>query len=230
MQKKTLNSFDDRSKLLLGEKFGMMKNFKFAICGVGGVGSIIPLSLVRSGVKKLILVDFDKVDPSNLNRQLAYNANDIGKSKVNVLKTKLESLRDDLSLDIIEKRIDEDFDFSIFNNCDYVFDCIDDFDAKVNLIIYCLKHDIKIISSLGMGNRLDSSKIVITTLNKTFDDPLARKLRYVLKTRGVDIKKLLVSFSTEHPIISGNKISSMVFVPNVAGLIMASHVINELLN
>ena len=110
-----------------------------------------------------------------------------------------------------------------------VFDCIDDVPAKIELITYCLENDIKIISSLGMGNRLDSQKVIITTLNKTHDDPLARKLRYELKKRNLDLKKLLVSFSTEKPIIKGNKVASIFFVPNVSGLHMASKVLNILL-
>jgi len=230
MQKKTLNNIDNRTEMLLGDNFKKLSAFKFAVCGVGGVGSIIPISLVRSGVKNIVIVDFDTVDESNLNRQIAYDTNDIGKAKVICLKEKLIDLREETRIDSINKRIDPNFDFSVFDDCDYVFDCIDDLQAKIELIKYCLNKNINIISSLGMGNRVDPTKIEVTTLNKTHDDPLARKLRYELKQEGMDIKKLKVSFSSEIPIIKSNKVSSMVFVPNTAGLIMTSYVVKELLN
>ncbi|MFA6755933.1 MAG: ThiF family adenylyltransferase [Bacilli bacterium] len=229
MSKQIIDDFDGRTKLLLGEKFDKIKEFKFVICGVGGVGSIIPLTLVRTGVKNITIIDFDKVDASNLNRQIAYDKNDIGLLKVDALENKINLLRDDVKVNKIEKQIDNNFDFSIFDDADYVFDCIDDIPAKISLIKYCYEHKIKIISSLGMGNRLNPSKIIISTLDKTYGDPLAKKIRTLLKKENVDISKIVVSFSYEKPIIKDRIISSIAFVPNESGLLMTSFVLCELL-
>ena len=87
-----LERFDDRSKLLLGDDFELIKNFKIAVIGIGGVGSIVPISLVRSGVKNILIVDGDKVDETNLNRQIAYDFNDLNLFKVDALKNKLLNL------------------------------------------------------------------------------------------------------------------------------------------
>lgn len=223
-------SIDSRSELLLGESFNKLKNKKIAVCGIGGVGSIIPLSMVRSGISNFVLVDFDKVDITNLNRQICYDTLDIDKYKVDAMMDKMQLIRNNIDVVAYKSKICKTFDFSIFDNCDYVFDCIDDLEAKVQLIKYCVDKKIKIISSLGMGNRLDSCCVKITKLNKTTGDPLARKLRYLLKNEGVDLKEILVSFSIESPIIKGKVIASMVFVPNASGLAMASYATRDLLN
>ncbi len=222
--------FDDRTKLLIGEdNLKKLMTKKVAVCGNGGVGSIIPLVLLRSGILDFILVDFDKVDRSNLNRQIAYNLNDVGKLKSEALSLHLKELRKEVNTLVIDKKIDNNFDFSIFDSCSYVFDCIDDIKAKVLLIKYCKSKGIKIISSLGMGNRLNSTEIIITKLNKTTSDPLAKKLRYLLKESNVDISNIIVSFSKEKPIIKSRIVSSMAFVPNASGLAMASYALRDIL-
>ncbi len=222
--------FDDRTKLLIGEdNLKKLMTKKVAVCGNGGVGSIIPLVLLRSGILDFILVDFDKVDRSNLNRQIAYNLNDVGKLKSEALSLHLKELRKEVNTLVIGKKIDNNFDFSIFDSCSYVFDCIDDIKAKVLLIKYCKSKGIKIISSLGMGNRLNSTEIIITKLNKTTSDPLAKKLRYLLKESNVDISNIIVSFSKEKPIIKSRIVSSMAFVPNASGLAMASYALRDIL-
>jgi len=229
MSKIISNDFDCRTKLLLGEYFDKMKDFNIAVCGIGGVGSIIPLSLVRSGIKNITIVDFDSVDITNLNRQLAYDLNDVGKFKVDAMETKLLALRKDLTIKKIQTKIDANFDFFIFNKCNFIFDCIDDISAKVILIKYCIDNNLNFISSLGMGNRLDSTKVTITTLNKTFEDHLAKKLRYLLKQENIDLKKVYVAFSNEKPLNRGRIVSSMIFVPNSSGLAMASFALTSLL-
>ncbi len=223
--------FDDRTKLLIGEEnVEILHTKKVAVCGNGGVGSIIPIALLRSGIYKFILVDFDKVDASNLNRQIAFSTNDLGKCKVDSLNSYMNNLRKEAETVSVFSKIDENFNFKIFNECDYVFDCIDDIRAKVLLIKYCKENNIKIISSLGMGNRLDPTKVIITKINKTTSDPLAKKLRYLLKEAGVDLSSVLVSFSLEKPIKKDKIVSSMIFVPNASGLAMASYALRDMLN
>lgn len=230
MQKAILNDLDSRTKLLIGEEnFLKLSNKKVAVCGLGGVGSIIPISLVRSGISNMVIVDYDTVDISNLNRQIAYDLNDVFKTKTDALEEKILLIRKEANIKKINAKIDSLFKFEVLNDCDYVFDCIDDLDAKVLLLKYCTCHNINVISSLGMGNRINSCKVAITKLNKTTGDPLARKLRYLLKIADVDISKIIVSFSNEEPIIRGRIISSMVFTPNASGLAMASFALEEML-
>ncbi len=225
-----MSTIDDRTKLLLSSSFDKLKDFKIAVIGLGGVGSIIPLVLVRSGFLNLIIDDFDTVDITNLNRQLAYDLNDLGKPKSLVIRDKIFNIRKNLNVLTLNEKIDDNFNFDLLKDCDYIIDCIDDIEAKILLIKYAISNNIKIVSSLGMGNRLDSTKVVITKLNKTTSDPLAKKLRYLLKKENIDISKLYVSFSLETPIIKSNIISSMAFVPNASGLAMASFAIMDLLN
>lgn len=223
-------AIDDRTTLLLGQNnIDKLSTFKVCVLGVGGVGSIIPLTLVRSGIKKIKIIDKDVVDRSNLNRQMAYESIDVGKNKVDVLKEKLLKIRDDISITTSVQNIGKEFDFSILDDCDYVFDCIDDIQAKIEIIRYCQNKKIKLIVSLGMGNKLDPSKLIVTTLNKTTIDPLAKKMRYELKKNSVDISNINVVFSTETPIIKSRVISSIAFVPNAAGLLMVSYAIRDLL-
>lgn len=220
---------DSRTKLLLQEDFFKLNNNKIVVVGVGGVGSIIPISLVRTGIKKITIIDKDKVDPSNLNRQIAYNINDIGKLKVDALYSHLYEIQEDIKITKIPAKIDVNFDFSVFDKADYIIDCIDDIEAKVLIAKESFKRNIPLISSLGMGNRVDPSKVIITKLNKTTNDPLAKRFRYLLRKENIDLSKIDVAFSSETPIIKDKIISSVVFVPNSAGLNIASFVIRRII-
>lgn len=220
---------DSRTKLLLQEDFFKLNNKKIVVIGIGGVGSIIPISLVRTGIKNITIIDKDKVDQSNLNRQIAYNINDIGRLKVDALYSHLYEIQDDIKITKIPANIDENFDFGVLDEADYVIDCIDDINAKVLIAKETFKRSIPLISSLGMGNRVDPSKVEITKLNKTTNDPLAKKFRYLLRKENIDLSKIDVAFSSETPIIKDKIISSVVFVPNSAGLNIASFVIRRII-
>lgn len=220
---------DTRSKLLLGDDFNLIKNFKIVVIGLGGVGSIVPLSLVRSGVKNLLLIDGDKVEATNLNRQMAYFSQDVGHFKSEVLKEKLLEIREDINLEEKHIFIDKETDLSFLKGFDYIVDCIDDIEAKVLLAKFAINNDVSLIASMGTGNRLDPSKLIIIRLDKTSGDPLAKKFRYLLRKENVDLKKINVVASLEEPLVSGQVVSSMAFVPNAAGLLMSSYVIKELL-
>ena len=227
MQKESINS---RSEIILGkENIEYLSLKKIAVIGLGGVGSIIPLVLVRSNIRNIILIDNDFVNVSNLNRQIAYDQNDLGKPKVEALKEKLFNIRDDLEIEIYHKKIDANFDFDFLKDVNYVIDCIDDLEGKVLLTKYCYFHNIKIVNSLGMGYKLDPTNVEIISLNKTTTDPLAKKFRYLLKKENINISKIITAFSSEPIIIKGKEIGSMAFVPNAAGLALASFVIREII-
>ena len=220
-------SIEDRTKILLGPNYEKMGKIKVSIAGIGGVGSIIPLILARTGVKKFVLVDKDVVDSSNLNRQIAYDFQDINTRKIDAISKKIEKISPNIEISAHFSRIDDTFDFEIFKNSDFIVDAIDDLHAKVLLIKYALTNNIKIISSLGMGNRIDSTKVEITKLNKTTEDPLARKLRYLLKKEVLDISKIDVCYSKEKPIVKDKVIASIGTVPNAAGLAIVSEIIKK---
>lgn len=225
-----------RTISLLGEQdFDKIINKKVIIFGVGGVGAACAISLARIGLKKLTIVDYDRVDISDLNRQVFTNLNNVGMYKCIALKNYIKSINPKIVINFKIKKIlynVEDFDLKSY---DYVVDAIDLITAKINLIEYCFKNSIKIISSMGTGNRIDASKLEIIDIYKTSNDPLAKVLRSEFKKRGV--KKLDVVFSSEIPYIKSKRIqgknkstpSSISFVPPVAGYIMASHVIMKFL-
>ena len=221
-------SLDDRTRLLINQNnLDKLSKIKVLVVGLGGVGSIVPISLVRSGVKNITIIDKDKVEDSNLNRQIAYNFNDIGTLKSVALKKHLLEIRSDINVTEIH---DDIKNISFLNDkFDYVVDCIDDIKGKIHLIEYAFKNNIKIISSLGMGNRFDPTKVKITKLNKTTIDPLARKLRYELKKRNIDISLINVSFSEESPIIKDRVLSSMILTPYASGLALASYIIKDVI-
>ena len=220
-------AIEDRTKILLGPNYEKMGKIKVSIAGIGGVGSIIPLILARTGVKKIVLVDKDVVDSSNLNRQIAYDFQDINTRKIDAISQKIEKISPNIEISAHFSRIDDTFDFEIFKDSDFIVDAIDDLHAKVLLIKYALTNNIKIISSLGMGNRIDSTKVEITKLNKTTEDPLARKLRYLLKKESLDISKIDVCYSKEKPIVKDKVIASIGTVPNAAGLAIVSEIIKK---
>lgn len=222
-----MSDYLERSKQLLGdEKISLFSNKKILVVGIGGVGGTALEGLARSGFKKFIIIDSDEVDASNLNRQILYTANDIGKSKVDVAKKHLLSICEDLEIETIKAKIGEkSLDELIEGKIDFIVDAIDFVEGKLQIYDYALKNNIPFISSLGMGNRIDPEQVVLTTLNKTENDPLAKKIRYLAKQRGLDLKKIPVVFSKEVPLIKSPKPSSMIMVPSTAGLLITKYVL-----
>lgn len=219
---------DERNILLYKDNFKKLTELKVCVIGLGGVGSIIPIALIRTGLSSFLLIDKDNVEESNLNRQLAYDLSSIGLKKVDVLKEKLLNIRKEANIKILNKEINSSFNFEILNNYDYIVDAIDDINAKVLLAKYSFQNNLKLIVSLGMGGRIEPSKVKITTLNKTYNCPLARKYRYLLKKENIDISKIVVVFSDEEAIKKENlTIPSSFFVPNEAGLLISSYIVNE---
>ena len=216
---------------LLGEEaYQKLSHAHILVCGLGGVGGTALEALARSGVSSFTLVDFDKVAPSNLNRQILYTSNDIDKPKVEIAKKRILDINKSIKVVMINNKVSEELLKSMPKEYSYIIDAIDDIKGKVELVKFAFKNNIPIITSLGMANRLDPSKVVITSLNKTTIDPLARKLRYELKKAGIDTGKVDVAFSKEEPIKDGNNLHSMMMVPSASGLAIASHVIKQLIN
>lgn len=216
----------EREELLIANKINELKDKTVLIVGIGGVGGYVVESMARAGIGHLILVDFDTVDISNINRQLVALHSNIGKKKVEAYKERILDINPDCIIDIFDIFYNEDTKDIIFNNkIDYVIDCCDSLPSKVLLIKECYKRNIPIISSMGTGNKFHPEMFKIDKLKNTEYDPLAKKMRYLLK----DNKELLntmVIYSREQPTEYKGKIGSISYVPSVAGLLLTSYVIN----
>ena len=224
-----MSTYLDRSKELLGkDKIASFEDKVIMVVGLGGVGGTALNALVRSGFKHFIIVDHDKVDASNLNRQILYSPSDIGKSKVSVASKFVISFEGN-DVEGHELFIDEN-SLDLFKNkkIDFIVDAIDKIPSKLALIKFAQERNIPIIVSLGMGNRINPSDVILTTLNKTENDPLAKKIRYELRQMGVDLKTINVVFSSENPLVKNPQPSSMMMVPSTAGLLIAKHIIEKI--
>lgn len=231
------NNFTTRTSFLVGDDgIEKLKSSNVIVFGVGGVGSFTVEALARAGVGNLTIVDFDDVDITNINRQIPALHSTVGKYKVDVMEDRILDINPNINIKKIRSLYNKDTSDEILaERYDYVVDAIDMVSSKIHLIETCEKKGLKIISSMGMGNKLDPTKIVVTDIHKTSTCPLAKVMRKELRDR--DIKKLKVVYSTEQPIelkkkvMNGRKVTpgSVSFVPSVGGLIIASVIVNELL-
>lgn len=229
--------FKMRTGLIVGQEgLDKLEKANIIVFGVGGVGSFACEAIVRAGVGNITIVDFDDVDITNINRQIPALHSTVGKFKVDVMKERLLDINPNLNIKTVKDVYTAETSDKILNeNYDYVIDAIDMVTSKIHLIETCNKKGFKIISSMGMGNKLDPTKVVVTDIYKTHTCPLAKVLRRELKNR--QVKKLKVVYSTEQPvelkekIMNGRKLTagSVSFVPSVGGLVIASVVIRDLL-
>lgn len=239
-----------RTEILIGkENIEKLKNSSVIIFGVGGVGSFCVEAIARCGVSNIHIVDDDTISITNINRQIIATHSTIGKDKTEVVKQRILDINPNANVTISKIFYTKDTVNTIdLSKYDYVIDAIDTISSKILLVEEATKLNIPIISSMGTGNKLDPTKFVVSDIHKTSMCPLAKVMRYELKKRG--IKKLKVVYSTEKPIkpapinIDENAKStspfrdtnkrretpgSISFVPSVAGLIIASQVINDIL-
>lgn len=226
-----------RTELLIGkENLEKLKNAKVAIFGLGGVGSYVTEALARAGVLNFILVDKDEVDLTNINRQIIATYKTVGRPKVEVAKERILDISTAAKVETYQEFFMPDTKTKILDNSiSYIVDAVDTVTAKIELAVQANKINIPIISSMGTGNKLDSTKFEVADIFKTSVCPLAKVMRKELKARG--IKKLKVVYSKEEPIkpkeyaeIRGKQVpGSISFVPSVAGLIIAGEVIKDIM-
>lgn len=246
-----------RTKMLIGEEgIDKLKKARVAIYGIGGVGTYVAEGLVRAGIGHFLLVDDDTICESNLNRQLHATVDSIGRSKVEAMKERMESINPEVKIDTINS-------FVLYNNVDevvpieltYMVDALDTVTAKIALALKSKELEIPLISAMGTGNKFEPTMLKVSDLFKTNVCPLCKVMRKELKARGVS--KLKVVYSEEQPtkplfqpIDSGNSETlkdhnpeenqnkhkkratpgSMSFVPSVAGMIIASEVVKDILS
>lgn len=232
-----MNDIFSRTEILIGENsLRKLKDCRVAVFGIGGVGGYVTEALARSGVGAIDLIDNDTVSLSNINRQIIALHSTVGMLKTTVAAKRIKDINPEIvireiNVFVLPDNINE-FDFSAY---DYVVDAIDTVSGKIAIIEKAAKENVPVISSMGTGNKLSPTMFEISDIYKTSVCPLARVMRYELKKRG--IKKLKVLYSKEEPIKSATADSvnrksipgSVSFVPSVAGLIIASEVIKDMI-
>lgn len=238
-----------RNELAVGkEGVERMRQMTVAILGVGGVGSFAAEACARSGIGRIILVDKDDVDVTNINRQLVAYMSTIGRSKTEVMQERIKDINPDcevisLHMFYTEETADEFFSYEP----DYVIDASDTISYKIHLAIECLERGVKIISSMGAANKMDPTRFKIADISKTHTDPVAKVIRTRLRKAGFS-RGLPVVFSDESPVVIREDVvdtvgkpdapirkaemppASNAFVPSVCGLICASWVLNDIVS
>lgn len=221
--------FLNRLEILIGcEGIQTLANKSVFILGVGGVGGYVCDALARSGVGRLILVDPDIIDITNINRQIIALHSTIGKKKVEVMKERILDINPDCKVEVYDMFLANDLSILDKAGVDFVVDCCDTVSTKKNIITYCTSKDISFITCLGTAKKFNPSLLEITYLSKTYNDPLARILRKYVKDNHIT-SKIPVCFSSELP-ADVKELGSTAFVPSSAGLLIASYVICNLLS
>lgn len=226
-------NWTNRTELLIGkEAVRKLENAKVAVFGIGGVGSFVVEGLVRAGIGHLIIVDYDKYDITNINRQLGAMHSTIGKYKVDVMKERVLDINPNIKVEAYRPDEIEGGETSLVDSSiTYVVDAIDTMTNKIKLIEKAKKENVNIITATGAGNKLDPTKFEITDIYKTSVCPVCKILRKELKSR--NIKDLKVLYSKEIPKkvdVDGERIlGSISFVPSVAGLIIAGEVVKDII-
>lgn len=237
-----------RTELAIGvEGLDVLKKSTVAVLGIGGVGAMAVEGLARTGIGRIILIDKDVVDITNINRQIHALTTTVGQKKADLMCERIKLINPEcetiaLNMFYTEETYEELFKYDI----DYVLDASDTIIYKVHLIKECLRRKILILSSMGAANKMDPTKFEVTDISKTHMDPMARVIRHKLREQGIK-KGVKVVFSTETPVKpradvtekiapAGAKIrkakqppASNSFVPPVVGLIMVSVAVRELL-
>lgn len=236
-----------RNELAIGKAgLDILKKSSVAVLGIGGVGSFATEALARSGIGRLILVDKDVVDITNVNRQIHALLSTVGQSKVQLMKERIRDIHPDCEvIDLNMFYTEETYEQFFAYDFDFVIDASDTVAYKIHIIKQCRQQNIPIISCMGAANKMDPTRLQIADISKTHTDPLAKVVRTRLRKAGIE-KGVPVVFSDESPIVVREEVvkevgneasairkaqlppSSNAFVPSVAGLIMASYVVREI--
>lgn len=242
-----------RTEILIGKSaLEKLNQSTVIIFGIGGVGSFTVEALARAGVGKLILVDYDEICLTNINRQLHALHSTIGQAKVDVMKQRVLEINPQAKVEGFKEFFSaENAESFLGQNPDYVIDAIDTVSSKVSLVKECLERRIPLISSMGAGNRLSAENYKIADISKTSGDPLAKAMRKLLRKEGIT-KGVKVVYSPDLPLsplpseadchtncicpggdahcaVKRQIPGSVSFVPSVVGLLMAGHVVNDLI-
>jgi tRNA A37 threonylcarbamoyladenosine dehydratase len=238
-----------RTELAIGpEGLAVMKNSTVAVLGLGGVGSIAAEALARSGIGRIILIDKDVVDITNINRQIHALTTTIGQPKAELMRERINLINPECDAVALQMFYTEETCERLFQYpLDYVIDASDTITYKIHLIKECLRRGVPIISSMGAANKMDPTRFRVADISQTKVDPIARVIRQKLRKAGIT-KGVKVVFSTEEPLKPRHDVTQRIvpenapairkaqqppasnaFVPPVAGLIMVGVVVQDLL-
>ena len=222
----------ERTQALIGkEAVEKLKDARVLICGLGGVGGYVCEALARAGIGTLGLCDMDRVDPTNLNRQILALSSTVGRLKAEVADERAGQIDPDCTRRVFPLRISEETVGQLdLASWDYIADCIDDVDAKILLIRKAKEAGIPILCAMGTGNKLDAGGFRVSTIRKTEQDRLAKVMRRRLRDEGLD-EGVTVVYSPEPPVteIRDGVIPSISYMPATAGLRMAGEIIERLI-
>ena len=223
-----MNQFE-RLELLIGNKINSIKTKNVLVVGLGGVGSYAVEGLIRSGIINITIVDSDTIDISNLNRQLMTYHSNIGKYKTDEIEKRILSINPKCNIKKITKFIDlNNISYIFEDKFDYIVDACDTISVKLELIRISKKKNIKLISCMGTGNKMDPSRLKIMDIRKTNYDKIAKIVRKMVNDEKIKGKVMVVCSDEEGYVKVKDTIPSNSFVPAVAGLLCASYVINDI--
>lgn len=218
----------DRLELLIGkENLEKLHNTKVLIVGVGGVGGTCLEALVRSGIGHITIIDGDVFNESNLNRQIICTNDNLGNKKTHEAIKRAKSINNDIDIIGYDLYLNKD-NINILNEYDFIIDACDDVSAKLLLMKYAQDNNITLISSMGTGKRLNPGEVIITRLDKTSGDPLAKKVRTEARKLNLSLK-ITVVCSKEEPLNNDRVVASSIFVPSTAGLNIAYLVLKKVI-
>lgn len=222
--------FERLERLIGNNNINKLHSKTIAVIGCGGVGGYVIETLVRNGIENIIIIDNDTVDITNKNRQIIANDNTLNRQKIEVFKERILSINPNCNVTCLNIFLSDENKEDLFKyNIDYLVDACDTVKTKIMLIKECLNRNIKFISSMGTGNKLDPKKLKITDLKDTNYDPLAKVIRYEVKKQNIK-GKILVLSSNEEIIKTGIRTpGSYSVVPNTAGILIADHIIKDII-
>jgi len=222
MFERTLNLIDN-------ETFTKIQNMQILLVGVGGVGGSVFEGLIRLGFLNITIVDYDIFEESNLNRQLLCTKNVLGMKKVLVAKNRALNINSNAVIDTKDLFVNEENISLVFDkDYDYIIDACDTTNAKYLLVKEALERNIKIISCMGTGKKIDPSKLEITRLDKTSNDALAKKMRNILRKNNLSLKIPVISSKELSKSKNNDTIGSIICVPVSAGMLICSYILNEI--
>ena len=214
-------------KIINKEQFNKIIKKPILLVGLGGVGGHALESLVRFGFQNITIIDHDNISLSNLNRQIIATSENIGLAKAEEAQKRATKINKNINIKVLATFLTKDNISQLSTEYDYIIDACDTITTKLELIKFAIKNNIKIISCLGTGNRLDPTKLVITDIWQTNYDPVAKILRKLLRDNNINTK-IPVIWSKEIPIKTGDsQPGSICTVPAVAGIYMVSYIIND---
>lgn len=220
----------ERTAVLLGQNgVDRLENSHVCVIGIGGVGGYVCMMLARAGVGNLTLVDFDKVDETNINRQVVANVKTVGKLKTEVMKDMISEINPNCNVTVVSERFNKKLAEDLFKErFDYVVDAIDSVNDKVDLIEFCKNNDINIVSAMGAGNRKNIPEFKVIDIYKTYNDGLAKVMRKKLRERQI-ISLDVVTCIEKAEKIEENVVGSISYYPAMCGCVLAAFVINKLI-